>query len=52
MVVLFIDINSDVTHEDLSLLRRITLEKKPVIIAFTKWDLKEKLPENAVQLKK
>ena len=51
VIVLFMDVNSDVTHEDLSLLRRITLEKKTVIIAFTKWDLKEKLPENAVQLK-
>ena len=52
IVILFMDVNSDITHEDLSLLRRIALEKKPVIIAFTKWDLKEKLPENAAQFKK
>lgn len=40
VVVVFIDITTEITHEDLSLLKMINLEKKPFIIAFTKWDLK------------
>jgi len=40
VVIIFIDVNSEITHEDLSLLKRVILEKKPLLIAFTKWDLK------------
>ncbi|MHB1545082.1 MAG: ribosome biogenesis GTPase Der [bacterium] len=42
VVIIFIDVNSEISHEDLSLLKRVTLDKKPFIIAFTKWDLKDK----------
>lgn len=40
VVVVFIDITAEITHDDLSLLKMISLEKKPFLIAFTKWDLK------------
>lgn len=40
VVIVFIDITVGITHDDLSLLKMISLEKKPFIIAFTKWDLK------------
>ncbi len=52
VIILFTDINEGTTHENLSLLRRVTLEKKPVIIAFTKWDLKEKQNCCVTELKK
>ena len=53
VVIVFIDVNSEITHEDLSLLKRITLDKKPFIIAFTKWDLKDRdILNTEVNLKK
>lgn len=57
VVIVFIDVNSEISHEDLSLLKKVTLDKKPFIIAFTKWDLKleDKNSEDAdagVNLKK
>ncbi len=53
VVIVFIDVNSEISHEDLSLLKRITLDKKPFIIAFTKWDLKERdILNTEVNLKK
>lgn len=39
-VVIFIDIITGITHEDLALLKLVVLEKKPYIVAFTKWDKK------------
>ena len=47
VVIVFIDVNSEISHEDLSLLKKVTLDKKPFIIAFTKWDLKDKDAEDA-----
>ncbi|MCL4322793.1 MAG: ribosome biogenesis GTPase Der [Deltaproteobacteria bacterium] len=41
VIIAFIDITAGITHEDLSLLKMINLEKKPFIIAFTKWDLRD-----------
>ena len=53
VIIIFIDVNSEISHEDLSLLKRVTLDKKPFIIAFTKWDLKDKDAEDAgINLKK
>ncbi len=52
VVIIFIDVNSEITHEDLSLLKRVTLYKKPFIVAFTKWDLKDKNTLVAMELKK
>ncbi len=51
VVIVFIDITVGITHDDLSLLKMISLEKKPFIIAFTKWDLKNE-GVNAAELKK
>ncbi len=51
VVVVFIDITTEITHDDLSLLKMISLEKKPFIIAFTKWDLKNE-EFNVTELKK
>ncbi|RZD14833.1 MAG: ribosome biogenesis GTPase Der [Candidatus Acidulodesulfobacterium ferriphilum] len=42
VIIVFIDITAGITHDDLSLLKMINLEKKPFIIAFTKWDLRNK----------
>ena len=42
VAVVFIDINAGITHEDLSLLKRIATGKKSFLIAFTKWDLKDR----------
>ncbi len=40
VIIVFIDITAGITHDDLSLLKMINLEKKPFIAAFTKWDLR------------
>ncbi|MCL4497501.1 MAG: ribosome biogenesis GTPase Der [Deltaproteobacteria bacterium] len=40
VIIVFIDITAGITHDDLSLLKMINLEKKPFIVAFTKWDLR------------
>ncbi|MFW0884631.1 ribosome biogenesis GTPase Der [Candidatus Acidulodesulfobacterium sp. H_13] len=42
VTIVFIDVNGDITRDDLSLLKRVVLEKKTLMIAFTKWDLKDK----------
>lgn len=42
VAVIFIDINAGIKHEDLSILKKTSEEKKPFLIAFTKWDLKDK----------
>ncbi len=44
VIIIFIDISQGITHEDLSLIKMVMIEKKPFIIAFTKWD---KRPEAA-----
>ncbi len=50
-VIVFIDITAGITHDDLSLLKMVSLEKKPFMIAFTKWDLNNK-EIHAPELKK
>ncbi len=42
VTIVFIDVNGEITRDDLSLLKRVVLEKKTLMIAFTKWDLKDK----------
>ena len=39
IVCVFIDIQHGLTHDDLSLLKLVTVEKKQFLIAFTKWDI-------------
>ncbi len=52
VVIIFMDINSEITHEDLALLKKTAMEKKPFMIAFTKWDLKENESGGITELKK
>lgn len=51
VVIVFIDITAGITHDDLSLLKMVSLEKKPFIVAFTKWDLRNE-EINVTELKK
>ncbi len=39
IVCVFIDIQNGLTHDDLSLLKLVTVGKKQFLIAFTKWDI-------------
>lgn len=47
IVCVFIDIQNGLTHDDLSLLKLVTVEKKQFLIAFTKWDVVIKIGSEA-----